>query len=350
VRNHDFFGSSDRQRTWAETDVVGSGWPANAGGRLVGSLVGLPYALAEAEQNFLIPSRQQALIWGDLVPQMILTAVVPRWWNVTPLQLHWVGLHMSYGESTLAEAALSEPVRQRTIALLDHYVNPSRLGKIESSLASGDVRAAIENVIPSELYLLAREMAQNDNDSQLAAEIRRMAKESPEAVSPAAISRAFGTPKPTLSNSYQPELLSMRTFPTLMGYSSRILAESWESNLLYYAALADDVFIQPAELNLLVPNWTQQTVERIFATHLEDWPAALPAVSRRGCADEGPAASDRGRAEFIAERKRNSITEEYELASQIESDFRTGCACGRARPADVPRQSRHGGAQLHRYG
>jgi len=67
----------------------------------------------------------------------------------------------------------------------------------------------------------------------------------------------------------------LRTFPTLMGYSSRILAESWESNLLYYAALADQISAPPGDLNLLVPQWTQQTVERIFATHLEDWPALL---------------------------------------------------------------------------
>jgi hypothetical protein len=33
--------------------------------------------------------------------------------------------------------------------------------------------------------------------------------------------------------------------------------------------------MRPAELNLRVPEWTQQTVERIFATHLEDWPALL---------------------------------------------------------------------------
>jgi len=25
----------------------------------------------------------------------------------------------------------------------------------------------------------------------------------------------------------------------------------------------------------MVPTWTGQTVERIFATHLEDWPALL---------------------------------------------------------------------------
>jgi len=60
-----------------------------------------------------------------------------------------------------------------------------------------------------------------------------------------------------------------------MGYSSRILAESWESNLLYYAALADQIHVHPSQLNVLVPAWTQQTVEQIFATHLEDWPALL---------------------------------------------------------------------------
>jgi hypothetical protein len=28
-------------------------------------------------------------------------------------------------------------------------------------------------------------------------------------------------------------------------------------------------------LNLLVPEWTQKSLERIFATHLDDWPALL---------------------------------------------------------------------------
>ena len=92
---------------------------------------------------------------------------------------------------------------------------------------------------------------------------------------PEIVSRAFGTPKPTLANSYSPELLGMRTFPTLMGYSSRILAESWESNSLYYTSLADQLSLSPADLNVLIPDWTRQTVERIFATNLEDWPALL---------------------------------------------------------------------------
>jgi hypothetical protein len=275
VRNHDFVGNSEHPRTWMATEVMGSGWPANAGGRLVGSLIALPYALANAEQNFLIPTREQALIWGDLVPQMILSAVIPRWWNVTPAQLHWVGLNMAYAQSVLAESAMNEDERRRVLAVLDHYVPPARLKKIQGLLASGEVSAAAEKVVPSEMYLVARQLSPGDTESPLAQDIRKLAQASPEELSPRRISHAFGTPKPLLSTSYEPELLNLRTFPTLMGYSSRILAESWESNLLYYAALADELHIRPEELNLRVPEWTQQTVEQIFATHLEDWPALL---------------------------------------------------------------------------
>jgi len=275
VRNHDFIGIQGAGQTWKTTELFGTGWPANAGGRLVGSLASLPYALAEAEQNFLIPSREQALIWGDLVPQMILSAVIPRWWDVTPLQLHWVGVNMAYAETLLAESALSEDRRTQVLGVLERYAPPARIKKMERLLGAGDVTSAVENIVPSEMYLLAIEMAQVDHDSPMATNIRALAAQAPDQVAARAISHAFGTPKPTLANSYQPELLNLRTFPTLMGYSSRILAESWESNILYYAALADEVHARPAQLNVLIPAWTEQTVEQIFATHLEDWPALL---------------------------------------------------------------------------
>ncbi len=87
--------------------------------------------------------------------------------------------------------------------------------------------------------------ARSRDDSCLLAELKRMAEANPKEVNYAAISRAFGTPKPTLANSYEPELLNLRTFPTLMGYSSRIMAESWESNTLYWAALADELSFRP---------------------------------------------------------------------------------------------------------
>ncbi len=282
VRSHDFIGIQGANQTWKATELFGTGWPANAGGRLVGSLASLPYALAEAEQNFLVPTREQALIWGDLVPQMILSAVIPRWWDVTPLQLHWVGINMAYAETLLAESALNPDRRTQVLAVLERYAPPVRVKKMERLLAAGDVKTAEENIIPSEMYLLATEIAMIDHDSPLAANIRAVSAQAPEAVSQRAISHAFGTPKPTLANSYQPELLNLRTFPTLMGYSSRILAESWESNILYYAALADEVHARPAQLNVLIPAWTQQTVEQIFATHLEDWPALLRSLRMLG--------------------------------------------------------------------
>jgi hypothetical protein len=238
--------------------------------------MGLPYALAEAEQNFLIPSREQALIWGDLVPQLLVTATIPRWWNVTPAQLHWVALHMDYAETLLAESALNPGRRQTVLDALGEYAMPARIARLRELLEQGRVKAALDTVMPSELFAVARDLGAADSSgSPIAAEIRREAAEAPGQLNYAVISRSFGTPKPTLANSYSPELLGLRTFPTLMGYSSRILAESWESNLLYYAALADQLYLAPGELNVLVPDWTRQTVERIFATNLEDWPALL---------------------------------------------------------------------------
>ena len=281
VRNHDFIGLQGSNNTWKQTEVFGTGWPSSAGGRLVGSLAGLPYALAEAEQNFLVPSREQALIWGDLVPQMIVDATVPRWWNVTPAQIHWIGMHMAYGEAMVADAAANPEKREAFLNLLDRQAPPARLKKVEAALNSGSTRAALDQIVPAELYAIASAAAAADKTDPLASAIRRMTQ-GESAVDMRTISRNFGTPKPTLATSYVPDLLQLRSFPTLMGYSSRIMAETWESNLLYYAALADEVSLPPAQLNLAVKDWTKLTVERIFATHLEDWPALLRSLRSVG--------------------------------------------------------------------
>ena len=96
----------------------------------------------------------------------------------------------------------------------------------------------------------------------------------------------------------RPQLLHLRTFPTLMGFSSRIMAESCESNNLFFAALADELQLRPSELNIRIPQWTQRTVEQIFATHLEDWPALLR--SMRTIAGQ---ARDEARKAAAAQRK-----------------------------------------------
>ncbi len=76
--------------------------------------------------------------------------------------------------------------------------------------------------------------------------------------------------------------MNVKPFPTLFGYSSRLLAESWDSNNLYWARLADEMGYPPVMLNRLVPELTRRMVEKIFASHLEDRPALLRALRDTG--------------------------------------------------------------------
>jgi hypothetical protein len=92
------------------------------------------------------------------------------------------------------------------------------------------------------------------------------------------LSEDFGVPHPALEQTYARELLSVKPLPTLMGYSSRLLGESWDSNNLFWARLADESGYPPVKLHLLVPELTHRMVEKIAATDLEDWPALLRAL------------------------------------------------------------------------
>ena len=96
------------------------------------------------------------------------------------------------------------------------------------------------------------------------------------------LSEDFGVPHPALAQNYSRELLNLKPFPAFMGYSSRLLAESWDSNNLYWARLADEMGYAPEMLNRLVPELTHRMVEKIFATDFEDWPAMLRAMRETG--------------------------------------------------------------------
>jgi hypothetical protein len=85
-----------------------------------------------------------------------------------------------------------------------------------------------------------------------------------------------------LAQSYTRELLDLPPLPLFMGYSSRMLAETWDSNNLYWARLADEKGYSPVMLNRLVPELTRRMVEKIFATDFEDWAALLRAVRETG--------------------------------------------------------------------
>ncbi len=283
VRSHDFIGPEGLPAEWRATEVAGSGWPASAGGRLTGSLISVPYALAEAEQNFLTPTREQALIWADLVPQMIVDVTVNRWRNVTPQQLRWVDLHLRRGRDLLAAAALDPAIEPAVLKSMERFESPGTVEATADQLRAGNFAGTLAEVPTSVIYELADDPTLKTAAPDLASqEITTMGAQGNPELSPKAISRVFGTPKPTLTHSYQPGLLYLRPFPTLMGYSSRILAESWESNNLYFAALADEAGVPVNQLASYIPEWNRAAIENIFATHLEDWPAILRSLQTVG--------------------------------------------------------------------
>jgi hypothetical protein len=276
VRSHDFIGPESAPALWRGTEISGSGWPANSGGRLTGSLISLPYALAQAEQNFMSPRKEQALIWADLVPQVIMNVTVTRWRNVTSDQIRWVALHLQRGKDLLASAALDNSIEPRVMESLERFMTPVEIERVRNHLRAGEFTQALAQTPPSYLYALAADpKLANDAPDVPSLQIAAMIERHDPNLEPVAIAATFGTPKPTLTHSYQPRLLYLRTFPALMGFSSRILAETWESNNLYYAALADQAGVPLEQLESSVREWNRAAIENIFATHLEDWPAII---------------------------------------------------------------------------
>ena len=109
VRSHDFAGDTVAgiERLWQAPQLFGVGSPAGGGAHLVGSLADLPYALASAEQEFIAPENVQALIWQEMVPGLLTSSIVPRWWGISKTELHAVALYQEAGE----ELALSRHER-----------------------------------------------------------------------------------------------------------------------------------------------------------------------------------------------------------------------------------------------
>jgi hypothetical protein len=290
VRSHDFAGDTVtgvEHQAWQAPQLFGAGSPAGGGARLVGSLADLPYVLADAEQDFIAPENVQALIWRQVVPGLLTSAVVPRWWTVTPNELHAVALHQKAGEELLNAAAQDENLRQLVLEILSARMVPRRAERVELALRAGHGAEAGMQLMPADTFYLAAEYRRGHPDNadsfgSASAELGALLRDHPDEVSWERISRDFGVPHPAIAQSYGRELLNVPPFPAFMGYSSRFLAESWDSNNLYWARLADEKGYSPVMLNRLVPELTRRMVEKIFATDLEDWQALLRATREAG--------------------------------------------------------------------
>ena len=289
VRSHDFSGETVTgvEGLWRTPQLFGAGSPAGGGAHFVGSLADLPFALSDAEQDFIAPENVQALIWREAVPSLLTDAIMPRWWGVSREELHAVALYQLSGEELVKEAATDQDLRQKVMDILSERMLPQRSSRLARLLAAGEANAAIDQVTPADsLFLTAEIRRRIPEDARswgpAGQELDRICKQYPAELKWEHLSRDFGVPHRTLAQSYARELLNVKPFPAFSGYSSRLMAESWDSNNLYWARLADEMGYPPVALNRLVPELTRRMVAKIFATDFEDWQALLRAMRETG--------------------------------------------------------------------
>ena len=289
VRSHDFAGESviGLERLWQASQLFGAGSPAGGGAHLVGSLADLPYLLATAEEDFIAPQNVQALIWRELVPGLLTNAIVPRWWNVNQKELHAVRLYQQCGEELLTASADNDGVRNKVMNILSDRMIPQRSERVEQAVRSGHLPEVLSQLMPADTFYLTaeyqRRFPQEPNSFGPAGnELATLSRRYPDEVNWERLSRDFGVPHRVLADSYTRELLNLPPSPVFMGYSSRLMAETWDSNNLYWARLADEKGYSPVMLNRLVPELTRRMVEKIFATDFADWPALLRAARETG--------------------------------------------------------------------
>lgn len=289
VRSHDFSGKSsmEENRSWKTPDLFGRGLSAGGGAHLVGSLSNLSYVLAQVEENFIIPNNVQSLIWEDLVPTLMTGAVLPRWWHVSGNELHAVTLYQRFGEELVRAAGTDPQLRKRVMGILSARMLPRRFEQVERDLSDGRSNAALNQLTPADTFCLALEFRREfpsvePEGGDAKKELDRLAQQFPEEVAKERLSEDFGVPHPAFAGTDALSLINAKPFPTYLGYSSRLMAESWESNNLYWARLADEKGYPPVMLNLLVPQLTYRMVENIAATYLDDWPALLRSLRETG--------------------------------------------------------------------
>jgi hypothetical protein len=289
VRSHDFAAETvgGIKAVWQDPQLLGQGSPAGGGAHFVGSLADLPYVLANLEEDFISPQSVQALIWKELTPALLTNAILPRWWDVSQNELHAVALYQRAGEELLNASAKDEGLRSRVIIILSDRVNPRRSAQVEQALRAGDTSEIVPQMTPADTFYLTAEFQRRYPEESVSwgtasQELQTLSRQHPEQVNWKRLSHDFGVPHPILAQTYGSELLNVGPLPTYMGYSSRFLAESWDSPNLYWARLADENGLSAVTLNHLVPQLTRSMVEKIFATDLEDWPALLRAMRETG--------------------------------------------------------------------
>ncbi|MGD0095907.1 MAG: hypothetical protein ABSB60_05395 [Terracidiphilus sp.] len=290
VRSHDFSASSVQgvENVWSPPELIGIGVTAGGGAYLLGSLSDLPYALASMEQDFIAPEKIQALIWREVVPELLVVSVMPRWWDVDKDEMHAAALYQRFGEELLTASASNPQLKEKVLSILSDRLPSERLEQAQAALEQPDgATELVSQMMPADTYFLAAEFRSKFPEEaslwgSAGRDLDALIQRDPSHVNPERLARDFGTPHPALAQSNSNSLLNTGIFPFSGAFDGRLFGESWESSNLYWARLADERGYSPVMLNVLIPDLTKHMVANIFATDIDDWPALLRAMRETG--------------------------------------------------------------------
>jgi len=247
------------QHVWGPPDLIGIGVTAGGGAYLLGSLADLPYALASMEEDFISPENVQALIWREVVPELLVVSVLPRWWDVSQDEMHAAALYQRCGEELLIASASNLQLREKVLGILSDHLSPARLEETSHALRHPNGAAAlVPRMLPADTFFLAAEFRSKfPGEAPLWGNAGRdlddLAHRDPSHASLERLSEDFGMPHPAMAQSNTPTLLNTGIFPVSGAFGGRLFGESWESSNLYWARLADEMGYSPVMLNVLVP-------------------------------------------------------------------------------------------------
>jgi hypothetical protein len=290
VRSHDFSATSIQgiDQIWGAPSLIGIGATAGGGAYLIGSLADLPYVLAMTEEDFISPEKVQALIWREIVPELLVNATLPRWWGVSRDELHAVNLYQRAGEELMRDSVDHPDLREKVIGIFSERMDWGMTDELAAALEHREsAESMIATMLPADTFYLESEFREKYPDQiaawgQANSELDQLAHKNSADTSAEKIARDFGVPHPTLAATNACNLLAASPFPVSGGPASRLFGESWESGNLYWARLADEKGYDPAALNVLIPALTRQMVANISATSIDDWPALQRAMDQTG--------------------------------------------------------------------
>jgi hypothetical protein len=223
-----------------------------------------------------------------VVPELLVVAIMPRWWAVDQDEMHAAALYQRFGEELLIASASNPKLREEVLGILSERLLPARFEETEVALQHPEsATALIPQMLPVDIFFLASEFRSKFPEEatlwgNAGLDLENLVRKSPSHASPERLSKDFGAPHPAMAQNNSSTMLDTGIFPFSGAFDGRLFGESWESSNLYWARLADETGYSPVMLNVLVPYLTRHMVANIFATDTNDWPALLRAMRETG--------------------------------------------------------------------